>query len=370
MNILSEKFEIKCTCFSHNIGIGGLIQRYFADKNVKNVMGIIGSGPIRKYSKFDGIRNPFSGSIPKKDIIRIVNNNSIKNKIISLADQYLFDRLNGNINHLDAKKAFAADNFNYSNSSEFCNSYDLDPNKKSVFVMLHAFNDYPNIFECIHMDYFLWLENVLKIALKNTEVNWIFKEHPSSEFYPTEDVNLKQYFEKNSIGAKHIRFIGYQEKFNSQCLKNIAHAIVTVVGTAALEFACFGIPSIICGKNHFAEFEICKRAKSTEELEQMLISISDLQPVNKEQCELARIVYYLHFGVVMANNWNSNAFLPVSNHEDRLKNEIQPVIDYYNSYLNTEDCSDYLNRIKNFLTNDEEIIFFRDPELASIQTDK
>ena len=147
MDQLSNHYDIKCTTFSHSIGVGGLIQRYYAHNSIENITGIVGSGPIRKFNEFDGLRNPFPGKIPKATILRIANNIETRNRIINLADNYLTNRLNGNLSNLDAKKAFAKDASMYDNIEDFCEKYELDPTKKCVFVMLHAFNDYPNIFK-------------------------------------------------------------------------------------------------------------------------------------------------------------------------------------------------------------------------------
>ena len=190
MDQLSNHYDIKCTTFSHNIGVGGLIQRYYAHKSIENITGIVGSGPIHKFNEFDGVRNPFPGKIPKQTILRIANNIETRNRITNLADNYLTKRLNGTLSNLDAKKAFANDASMYDNIEDFCEKYALDPTKKCVFVMLHAFNDYPNIFKTIYKDYFLWFKHTLQIAQNQNNVNWIFKEHPTSQFYPTQDVVL------------------------------------------------------------------------------------------------------------------------------------------------------------------------------------
>ena len=61
---------------------------------------------------------------------------------------------------------------------------------------------------------------------------------------------------------------------------------------------------------------------------------------------------------------NSDAFLPDSNHEERLANDSRRVLEYYIQYLNTYEQKKYVNRLLHFLNNKKETIFFRDEEMA------
>ena len=107
----------------------------------------------------------------------------------------LKNREEGKLNDLDSKRAFNREKKVYKDKNDFCKNYNLDSNKPLVFIMLHAFNDFPHHFERnIFTDYYRWFIETLKIVKKIPGVNWIFKEHPSSIFYP-DDTNLEGLFE-------------------------------------------------------------------------------------------------------------------------------------------------------------------------------
>ena len=198
--------------------------------------------------------------IPNDIFLKISNKKDLYDSTLKSADKYLLNRTNAKANDLDSVRAYAGNKV-FSKKQEFCSEFNLDINKPIVFVMLHAFNDFPHHFKNnIFLDYYHWFEETLKIAKINTNVNWVFKEHPSSELYP-DNSNLKGIF--SFVDNNNIVFFDRFMNFNNKSIITCADTIITCVGTSGLEFSCYGIPAILGGQNHYTGYGICDEPSST-----------------------------------------------------------------------------------------------------------
>ena len=325
ISYLEKVKNITSACFSHGTSYGGIVLRYFAIKEKINYMGIIGSGPIRKFSSFTN-RNPWTAEPPISFIKNLLDDSKSRAKLLSDANKFIDNKFSGNLNHFDAKRAFSKENKFYFSKAEFCTEFELNNGKKNIFIMLHAFNDYPNHFDCVFNDYFDWFIATLGIAERNDKVNWIFKEHPSAKFYPTNDLNLKSYFENV---PDNIILLDSDKKINSKSLLNICDGVITVSGTASLEFSGFGIPSIICSDNYFSSYGICYEAKNKDDYKNVLSNIESIDSLDKDKQEDAKIINYIIFGILSGNNKNSyGIFTCISDHEARLRNNVRECFEF------------------------------------------
>lgn len=204
----------------------------------------------------------------------------------SIKNEHLF----GNVNR-DAKYAFSDENILFENKKDFCEKYNLDINKKNVFVMLHAFTDHPHSHfkGMIFKDYGDWFLKTLDFAKKNKNVNWIFKQHPSDKFYPTKDINFGKLFENI---PDNILFLSTDDKVDTRSLENIADAIVTCLGSAGFEIPAFcAVPSITAGDNHYAGFSFSKNPKNKKEYFNILKTLDKVEKLPPEAQKEARAVY-------------------------------------------------------------------------------
>ena len=194
----------------------------------------------------------------------------------------------------DAK--FAFDNEVISDREEFASTFGVDPQKKNIFMMLHAFTDYPHshfnwmIFD----DFYDWFMCTLEHALENSSVNWIIKEHPASHFYPVRDVDWEAI--KLRFAAPHILFIDSKIKFNSLSIPKIGDAIITCLGTAGFEMSALGaIPSITASDNPYAEAGFAMCPKNRQEYFEMLEVISEIKTLDgPEQRRAKETFIYIH----------------------------------------------------------------------------
>lgn len=191
----------------------------------------------------------------------------------------------------DAGRAYNEKKKVYHSKSEFANDFQVSAAKRFVFVMLHAFNDHPHSHfgKMLFKDYYDWFIQTLEFAKTKSDVNWIFKEHPTAAFYPTRDILLPDLFENC---PDHIVFLDADSSFNSKSLLYIADAVVTVLGTAGVEFAAAGgIPSILAGPSSYSGFGFTVEPNTQTEYFQVLTNIEKISRLTKSQQDIARNVF-------------------------------------------------------------------------------
>ncbi|MFC1917395.1 hypothetical protein ACFLXH_01925 [Chloroflexota bacterium] len=298
-----RRYKIETSVFSHIIGLGsGIFARYLLQSGVE-VLNRTGSHQlqVKKYQNVDEV-----GFYPLRPEPRYFSfmMNRRDNAILQRADKYLHNRLNQNVRHIAVDLAFDRRKRFFSSREEFCSHFGLDPAKKLIFVMLHAFNDYPHSHfaqPMIYQDYFDWFQKTLEVAKSLDSVNWIFKEHPAAEFYQTKDVSLDTIFE--GVKHSHIRFLNRQADFNSRSLQYIADAIVTCLGTAGLEYSCLGIPCVLAGESPYSGFGFTIEPRSALEYRERLRHIDKLKQLSENQIKAAKIVMFFQLSMIQGDSY-------------------------------------------------------------------
>jgi hypothetical protein len=151
-------------------------------------------------------------------------------------------------------------------------------------------------------DYFHWFETTVKLAQQIKSVNWIFKAHPADKYYRTKDLDLDSYFQ--SVTSPNIVFLNSSSNFNARSLKYIAHAIITCLGTAGMEFATQGIPCVLGGESPYSGFGFTAEPENITEYSEVLKNIADIRPLSKEQVRIAKLVTYFYFCTIMRSHFH------------------------------------------------------------------
>ena len=191
----------------------------------------------------------------------------------------------------DGIYAFSEDNKYYRDRASFVREFGLDAQKKNIFVMLHAFNDYPHSHFrwMLFKDYYDWFEKTLDFARQNGGVNWIFKQHPSIKFYVTKDVSFDSLF-SNCQG--NIIYIDENKQIDTRSLVHCADLVVTCVGSAGFELPAMGaIPSLIAGDTLYSNLGFAMEPRTKKEYFQILSNAQNLNPLTPEQQKRAQAAY-------------------------------------------------------------------------------
>jgi len=210
--------------------------------------------------------------------------------------------------------AFNRKNRLYKSSDEFCRVMGLDPSRPTVFVMLHAFNDFPHSHftkPMLFQDYYVWFRRTLEIATKVTTVNWVFKEHPAAALYVTHDLNLDDLF--GGMSEAHIRFLSRDANFNAASVAVIASAVVTCQGTVGLEYSSMGKPCLLAGESPYSGLGFSNEPSTVADYERQLYQIASLPRLTDDQIRGARTALYFQLRMLQNSPF---LFCPFYGHDE------------------------------------------------------
>lgn len=198
----------------------------------------------------------------------------------SYVQQYFNERFKG---RGDKEARYAFQEKTILDREEFLQRLGIDNGKKNIFIMAHCFTDAPHCSSfLLYKDYYAWVEETLKIASDITDVNWIVKAHPTRKHYGEGDevYELTKKYNKGSLTYM-------PDELSTVIVKEVADGIVTCMGTAGQEFACFGIPVVIAAQACYAGLGFTIEPKTIEEYVKVLRNIAYINSLNQEQRETA-----------------------------------------------------------------------------------
>lgn len=293
-----KRYNLQKAVFAHTVGLqAAVFGRYLLQAGIE-VMNRIGSHHIL-LKKYQGLGDVGTYALtPEPRYFRLMLEKD-DGTILRMAEQYLERRFSQGVRHLAVDAAFNPSKRTYSDRQSFCADYGLDPDKPIAFVMLHVFNDYPHSHfakPMIFQDYYEWFTRTLALAEEVQSTNWVFKEHPAAGYYITRDVDLQHLFA--DVRVEHVRFLEAKADFNARSIPHLAHAIVTCVGTAGLEYATCGIPTILGGESEYSGLGFTIEPETPEDYAACLRRIELLPPLTAAQVIRAKLVAYFYFCVM------------------------------------------------------------------------
>jgi hypothetical protein len=300
-----RQYKIKYVYLNLVIFIKWGILARMADKN--GAVVIMAKRNLMKNYKGLNIRE--GQYVPRKSDVSLLRKST---KVYSDIEMYLTKRFSGDIYEVDATRSFK-DKIYY-DREKLCKALNIDTNKPLVFIMTHAFSDGPHHSpreNLLFRDYYIWLVETIKYVSTIRNINWIVKPHPMSLKYGEEGV-VEKLVEEFGDDNVHIT----PKDFNTSCIKDIAHALVTVQGKAALEFGCFGVPSVITSRASYSGFGIVVEPKTKEEYFDILKHINSISRLNEEQIKTAKVLAAIMFIYSRTKDplfsWEQNFFNPKS----------------------------------------------------------
>lgn len=200
----------------------------------------------------------------------------------------------GGVFNADAKLAFSRKLFR--DRDEFAKSFGLPLGRKNVFIMLHAFSDYPHSHfnGMLFDDFYDWFIQTLKYAVNDTSVNWVIKSHPASRFYPVKDMNWEKI--EATWSAEHVAFMSEEADFDSRSIGYVGDAVITCLGSAGFELSAMaGIPSITAGDNPYASSGFAIFPADREAYFDVLRNVGRLERVSGERLRRAKATFvFIH----------------------------------------------------------------------------
>lgn len=303
-----KRHSIDTSVFSHLVGLkSGTFARYLLQARIEVVLRT-GSHQVQ-LKKYHDLRDVGKYPLrPEPHYFEFMMHDGSR-RMHRLADEFLDGYMNCRLDRRTHESAiglaYGHGSRTFTSHEEFCREFDLDAAKLTVFVMLHEFTDFPHSHfarPMIFRDYCDWFKRTLQIAKSVHSVNWVFKEHPASEHYPTKDLDLDALFA--GVQERHIRFLSRRSQFKTRSLEYLAHAIVTCLGTAGLEYSCLGVPAVLAGESPYSGFGFTVEPQDAVEYEDHLRRIAELGRLREDQTRAARVVMFFQQGMMQgAKYW-------------------------------------------------------------------
>ena len=216
---------------------------------------------------------------------------------IPIVDKYYTNRRNGIAawDGMEARHAFLGKDI--ISKDDWLEKNCVDESKKNVCIMCHCMSDNAlTSEEGIYPDYYHWIVNTLRIISKINNVNWVLKAHPSRKHYGEGD-RIYDIFRRYGT-AENIYIL--EDTINSNLVFDLADVIVTVRGTAGIEYSSAGIPVIIAGKGFYDGFGFTIEPKTVKEYESVLKKCDRLRPLFDEQITMAKKVSWAYINLYKA----------------------------------------------------------------------
>lgn len=258
----------------------GIPSQIAVNNGIKTI--VVGGPRVSIYNSSNIRTNTFHPNMMKSEILSKLDHSFN----VKLVDDILDVRMNGQSKQQDAMNAY--NNKKIYKRVELVQELCLDPSKKNAIIMPHAFSDSPHCSErMLFNDYYDWFSQLLEHAEHNDSVNWILKPHPSS-YYFNEDGFVEKYLQDKMY--KNI--VITPPNMSTASIKNVADVILTVRGTAGLEFSCFGVPALLAGSGYYTGYGFTKESNSQKEYFEQIEKIDTIQKLTEQEIFDAKLIFY------------------------------------------------------------------------------
>lgn len=176
---------------------------------------------------------------------------------------------------------------------ELLSQLHFDPAKPTICIMSHVFSDAPHTFSRnLYDDYLLWLRATLELIKDMPHTNWLIKPHPDNRHYdPKRDTATEA--QAYTQRPPHIALI--PNDCNTASLFDVVDGVVTVCGTAGLEFPCWGIPSPNAGSSFYTGLGFTIEPTTRNDYAAALRQFGTHGRLTHEQRERALVAAYLYY---------------------------------------------------------------------------
>ena len=153
-------------------------------------------------------------------------------------------------------------------------------------MLAHVFSDAPILAPACCTPTTTSLLATLRACAQVSGVQWVVKPHPSASLYGEDGMVEKMV---GDAGARNV--VVCPRDLNTRSLCDCADALVTVHGTAGLEFACLGIPTVLAGRPFYRGFGFTIEPATLEEYGFALAGLAKAVPLSEERKQRALEVY-------------------------------------------------------------------------------
>lgn len=214
-------------------------------------------------------------------------------------EKYFIDRYSANIEQHDVLLAYSNKKVKLSRG-ELYDQYDLNPKLPVVILMAHIFSDAPHAYpSLLFNDYYDWFVSSLESLVKNKNINFLVKEHPSAALY-NEGGLIREILEGYGLQNKLVK-----ENVHNLTVLNEIDIVVTCGGTIGQEFSYMRKPVVLAAKPPYSGYGFTvEPASKLEYLDVLSTSIQNLKKLDLNQYDL--LLKVLYYDLVLMNNYDKN----------------------------------------------------------------
>jgi hypothetical protein len=184
-------------------------------------------------------------------------------------------------------------------SSSLLAEVSLPSDSPTVLILPHIFVENLRFDRGLFRDYLTWFRESVRHAATNDDINWLIKPHP----------NRDQFDQNQSVFQEVDRIIGDNEttvrlvpdSADHADLTRVVDAVLTIDGTAGIEYACYGVPPILAGRSSYSGFGFTHEPEYTEAYFRQLDEVGSLPRLSREQQERALVMAYIQFELIRDN---------------------------------------------------------------------
>ena len=234
-----EKYQPDMVAMSHSISLQCTPLSWLAAQQGVPVITLYGYCGLPRFWRMNQPQDIFYGmDRPRCEDIKALATDHTE-ALAFAGRQYLSARFSGKTDDLGGRLAFAGRGDR--------NGLNISKSAKPI-VAVYASNwfDFPHSFGmCRFRDFLDWIQATLEVAIATTSVHWLFRAHPCDQWYG--GLTLKDLMPK--ILPEHITLVptGCQ----GSRVMEVADALVTFHGTAAIEYASQGKPVLVADQGWY-----------------------------------------------------------------------------------------------------------------------
>ncbi|QLG48913.1 hypothetical protein [Natrinema halophilum] len=206
---------------------------------------------------------------------------------------YFDDRLSGDDDDVIVSKAYSNDK-SIIDRETLVDELDLNPEKPIAVLMTHVFLDAAHFRGSLFRDYVTWVRETLQHVRTDSSTNWILKPHPGSDRFDCKHT-VDGEFDQAVAGFDNHTVRIMPDDVSTTAVHEIADVVLTVRGSAGIEFPALGTPAIVASDCHYSGFGFAHEPDSKQAYFDLLDTIGDLPPLTERQVERANVMAYLLF---------------------------------------------------------------------------
>lgn len=331
---LINKINPDLVALSHAVSFQCAPMAYIASKEGIKTIILTGGHGLPRFIK---IKQPIDlkFGIPhpsKKDLDSL---ESEKVKIFQkFGYEYLKKRISGKAIDLSGKLAFSK------NKSNLIKTNFNNKNRKVIAIYVSNWFDFPHTFGMTRfLDILDWVRVTIDNAALNKEVIWLIKPHPAEKWYG--GITLKDTLKEDLPSNIYL----LSNDCSGQAVMEVADALVTLHGTAAIEYAACGKPVLVADKGWFHDCDFVLFSDSKKNYTELLRG-KWYENFDKEQIKAnSKLFAGIYFGYP---SWQKGTILPDDTEREAIRNVLPEFVKSNKNTIKKE-----IKCIKDWLTNDE-----------------